>query len=121
MTNFFDEFFLRIFWQILFLKKTNPIPNMKLEKYVYSNAAGSAVVWSKEVQIVYRLFLVYRIDVHACLLILRKKSPLHGLIWVCTFIVFLRIFPPARLFRTVRLFGTLEYYGLLIYSIFYSF
>ena len=42
--------------------------------------------------------LVYRIDVHARLLILRKKSPLHGLIWVCTFIDFEKKFPPARLF-----------------------
>ena len=32
--------------------------------------------------------LVYRIDVHARLLILRKNSPLHCLIWVCTFIDF---------------------------------
>ena len=32
--------------------------------------------------------LVCRIDVHARLLILRKNSPLHGLILVCTFIVF---------------------------------
>ena len=38
-----------------------------------------------------------------------KKSPLHGLILVCTFIDFEKIFPPARLFRTARLFGTLEY------------
>ena len=53
--------------------------------------------------------LVYRIDVHARLLILRKNSPLHGLILVCTFIDFEKIFPPARLFRTARLFGTLEY------------
>ena len=29
--------------------------------------------------------LVYRIDVHARLLILRKNFPLHGLILVCTF------------------------------------
>ena len=42
--------------------------------------------------------LVYRIDVHARLLILRKKSPLHGLILVCTFIDFEKKFPPARLF-----------------------
>ena len=45
----------------------------------------------------------------AHLLILRKKSPLHGLFWVCTYNVFLRIFPPARLFCPTRLFGTLEY------------
>ena len=32
--------------------------------------------------------LVCRIDVHARLLILRKKFPLHGLIWPCTFIAF---------------------------------
>ena len=37
--------------------------------------------------------LVYRIDVHARLLILRKNSPLHGLILVCTFIDFEEIFP----------------------------
>ena len=53
--------------------------------------------------------LVCQIDVHARLLILKKKSPLHGLIWVCTFNVFLGTFPPARLFRPKRLFGTLEY------------
>ena len=40
-----------------------------------------------------------RIDVHARLLILRKKSPLHSLILVCTFIDFEKKFPPARLFR----------------------
>ena len=37
--------------------------------------------------------LVYRIDVHARLLILSKKSPLHGLILVCTFIDFEKKFP----------------------------
>ena len=47
--------------------------------------------------------LVYRIDVNARLLILRKKSPLHGLISVCTFIVFEKKFPPARLFHPARL------------------
>ena len=54
-------------------------------------------------------FCVYKGICPARLLILRKKSPLHGLIWVCTFNVFLRIFPPARLFGPIRLFGTLEY------------
>ena len=47
--------------------------------------------------------LVYRIDVHARLLILRKKSTLHGLILVCTFIDFEKKFPPARLFHPARL------------------
>ena len=47
--------------------------------------------------------LVYRIDVHARLLILRKKSTLHGLIWVCTFIDFDKTFPPARLLHPARL------------------
>ena len=37
--------------------------------------------------------LVYRIEVHARLLILRKKSPLHGPILVCTFIVFEKKIP----------------------------
>ena len=37
--------------------------------------------------------LVYRIDVHARLLILRKNFPLYGLILVCTFIVFEKKFP----------------------------
>ena len=60
--------------------------------------------------------LVYRIDVHARLLILRKKSPLYGLILVCTFIDFEKKFPPARLFHPARLllfvwilWDTLEY------------
>ena len=35
---------------------------------------------------------------NAHLLILRKNSPLHGLILVCTFIDFEKNFPPARLF-----------------------
>ena len=48
--------------------------------------------------------LVYRIDVHARLLILRKKSPLHSLILVCTFIDFEKKFPPA-----------LSYFGLHVY------
>ena len=47
--------------------------------------------------------LVYRIDVHARLLILRKKFPLYGLILVCTFIDFEEKFPPARLFHPARL------------------
>ena len=47
--------------------------------------------------------LVYRIDVHARLLILREKSPLHGLILVCTFIDFEKKFPPARLLCPTRL------------------
>ena len=47
--------------------------------------------------------LVYRIDVHARLLILNKKSPLHGLILVCTFINFENFYPPARLFHPARL------------------
>ena len=42
--------------------------------------------------------LVCRIDVHARLLILRKNFPLHGLIWVCTFIDFEKNFPLACLF-----------------------
>ena len=42
--------------------------------------------------------LVYQIEVHARLLILRKKSPLHGLILACTFIDFKKKFPTARLF-----------------------
>ena len=54
-----------------------------------------------------------RIDVHARLLILRKKIPLHvyfsAFIRVFALHVFLRIFPPARLFGPIRLFGTLEY------------
>ena len=50
-----------------------------------------------------RSTLVYRIVVHARLLILRKKSTLHGLIWVCTFIDFEKTFPPARLFHPARL------------------
>jgi hypothetical protein len=41
--------------------------------------------------------------VHARLLILRKKSPLHGLILVCTFIDFEKKIPPARLFHPARL------------------
>ena len=47
--------------------------------------------------------LVCRIDVNACVLILRKNSPLHGIIWVCTFIDFEKKFPPARLFWPARL------------------
>ena len=47
--------------------------------------------------------LVCRIDVHACLLTLRKNSPLHCLILVCTFIDFEKKFPPARLFHPARL------------------
>ena len=47
--------------------------------------------------------LVCRIDVHARLLILRKKSTLHGLILVCTFNVFEKKIPPARLFHPARL------------------
>ena len=47
--------------------------------------------------------LVYRIDVHARLLILRKKSTLYGLILDCTFIDFEEKFPPARLFHPARL------------------
>ena len=42
--------------------------------------------------------LVCRIEAHARLLILRKKSPLHGLISVCTFIDFEKKFPPTCLF-----------------------
>ena len=43
-----------------------------------------------------------RIDVHARLLILRKNSTLHGLIWVCTFIVFEKEKnPTARLFSCI--------------------
>ena len=41
--------------------------------------------------------------VHARLLILRKKSTLHSLIWVCTFIHFEKNFLPARLFHPARL------------------
>ena len=37
------------------------------------------------------------------------KIPLDGLILVCKFNVFLRIFLPARLFRPTCLFGILEY------------
>ena len=44
--------------------------------------------------------LVCRIDVHERLLILSKKFPLHGLIWVCTFIDSEKKIPPTRLFRS---------------------
>ena len=47
--------------------------------------------------------LVYRIEVHARLLILRKKSTLQSLILVCTFIDFEKTFPPARIFHPARL------------------
>ena len=63
--------------------------------------------------------LVYRIDVHACLLILRQKSPLHGLILVCTFIDFEKKFPLHVYSGRIKIwnnaiqvkncFGTLEY------------
>ena len=49
-------------------------------------------------QLVDYITLVYRIEVHACLLILRKKSSIHGLILVCTFIDFRKKIPPAHLF-----------------------
>ena len=47
------------------------------------------------------LTIVYRIDVHARLLILRKNSPQHGLILVCTFILFEKKNPPVRLFSCI--------------------
>ena len=47
--------------------------------------------------------LVYRIDVHARLLNLRKNFPLHGLILVCTFIDFEKRFPIACLFHPALL------------------
>ena len=47
----------------------------------------------------------------ARLLILRKNSPLHGLILVCTFIDFKKIFPPARLFYSAQQ----SYFGLHVY------
>ena len=47
----------------------------------------------------YVITLVYRIEVHARLLILNKKFPLHGLILVCTFINFEKFYPPARIFH----------------------
>ena len=49
--------------------------------------------------------LVYRIDVHARLLILRKKSPLHGFILVCTFIDFEKKFPPCTSFPSCTFIG----------------
>ena len=55
--------------------------------------------------------LLCRIDVHARLLILREKSPLYGLIWVCTFIDFEKISPPARLFYPAQQ----SYFGLHVY------
>ena len=58
--------------------------------------------------------LVYRIDVHARLLILREKSPLHGLILVCTIIDFEIKVPPARLFHPARLMVLVcGYFGIL--------
>ena len=44
----------------------------------------------------------------ARLLIFQKFSPCTSIL-SCTFNVFLRIFPPARLFHPTRLFGILEY------------
>ena len=52
-----------------------------------------------EVKLVLQTTLVYRIDVHARLLILRRNSPLH---------VYSGLFFPARLFGPALLFGTLE-------------
>ena len=60
---------------------------------------GAFLLYLKVAQITYvsknQLYcnLVCRIDVHAGLLILRKNSPLHGLILVCTFIVFEKKIP----------------------------
>ena len=51
--------------------------NQKKINFYYSNYWGPEVVWS---------ILVYWIDVHASILILRKNFPLHSLILVCTFL-----------------------------------
>ena len=70
-----------------------------LLKNVASFLHALAYIWNVEILCT----LVYRIVVHARLLILRKKSTLHGLIWVCTFIYFKKNFLPARLFHPTRL------------------
>ena len=56
--------------------------------------------------------LVCRIDVHARLLTLRKNSPLHGPILICTFIDFEKIFTPAHLFFPAQQ----SYFGLHVYQ-----
>ena len=61
------------------------------------------ILWLKPDPRLKVLYIACRIDVHARLLILRKKSPLHDLIWVCTFIDFGKKFPPARLFHPARI------------------
>ena len=63
--------------------------------------------WKKSSLLVYSILLVYWYWSFT-FINFEKKFPLQGLILVCMFNVFLRIFPPAHLFRVTRLFGTLE-------------
>ena len=78
------------FWRVRFsLPSHFPSPNTVAEVYRFCPRIHGT--------------LVYRIDVHACLLILREKSTLYGLILDCTFIDFVEKFPPVRLFHPARL------------------
>ena len=92
LTIFF-EFDMRVHWL-----KNWAVPFNLHVKLFYSFAIIE--VFNK---VVPRPTLVYRIDVHARLLILRKKSPLHGLILVCTFIDFEKKIHTARLFCPAHL------------------
>ena len=92
-----------------FTKYSHVLLNKLPDPYLISSLSGkhymsdmSKIWWGIKAPFDWHT-LVYRIDVHARLLILREKSPLHGLILVCTFIDFEKIFPPARLFCPARL------------------
>ena len=79
-------------WQKLKMKKLNDLLQCMLKWQNMVIIIGGLEL--KSCLTIKRLpTLVSRIDVHARLLILRKNSPLHGLILVCTFIVFEKKIP----------------------------
>ena len=71
---------------------------LEIEAFVICEEDGDDGLTWKEVSdcIVSHVTLIYRIEVHARLLILIRNSPLHGLILVCTFINFEEFQPPAH-------------------------
>ena len=92
--NYSSEFQAEHTWRLTELHEKNA-------EYLWSSRhlllkMGRNYFWKSNLLKKYSSFLftlVCRIDVHARLLILRKNSPLHGLILVCTFIVFEKKIP----------------------------
>ena len=88
-----------------------PKTSQSIPKFQWQEIASTAFLQRNAIATAILNTLVYRIDMHARFINFERKFPLHGLILVCTFIDFEKIFPPARLFFPAQQ----SYFGLHVY------